>query len=267
MHLFDLQKQKIDQAILNHFSTFKQASVLKDASLYALMGGGRRIRPIICMLIAESLGCLEKIALYPALAVEFFHTASLIADDLPCMDDDDLRRGQPSTHAKFGQAAAILTTYALISEGYGLISQLYPHQISPLLKEATQATGFLGASEGQLQDLKDEQKDLAMMDEMIKKKTGALFELSFTAGWIVGDGALDKLPIVRKAASHFGTAFQLFDDIQDRHEPSSNAALVYGIKKARELLNNSLQQFSNCVKELNLSTSKLLNLPEVFFGI
>lgn len=250
---FDSYREKIDQAILDHFSSFKSDSVLKEASLYALMSGGRRIRPIISLLVSEGLGCDESIALIPALAIEFFHTASLIADDLPCMDDDDYRRGQPSTHAKFGQATAILTTYALIAEGYGLLSRLQTEHIPILLKETTTATGFLGASEGQLQDL----NQVTNLEEMIQKKTGSLFELAFIGGWIVGNGSIDQLPEVRKAASYFGTAFQVYDDIQDRHDLCPNLANTMGLERAKEMLHFSMEQFSLTLKGLNLSHSKL----------
>lgn len=258
-------QRKIDDAILDHFAQYEEGSILKEAALYALMSGGRRIRPVISLLMAESLGCPEEEAMGPALAVEFFHTASLIADDLPCMDDDALRRGKPSTHAKFGEAAAILTTYALISDGYRLFSELKPHLVPLLLKETAAATGFLGASEGQLQDLNLPNRELSTMEEMIKKKTGALFELSFTSGWIAGNGDPSQLSRIRRAASHFGTAFQIYDDLQDREQDSPNLANSSGLIQAGLLFEQSLDRFMAIIKELNLGHSKILTIADIFF--
>lgn len=240
--------------MVEHFEHFQ--GPLKEACLYALMNGGRRVRPIICLLIAESLGSLEN-AIAGAIAIEFFHTASLVADDLPCMDDDDERRGHPSTHKRFGEAVAILTTYALIAEGYGRLGFSKSEHLSKLLEETTLATGLLGASQGQLLDL-----DGKNSKEMIEKKTGSLFELSFIYGWIFGGGQLEQLHLVRETAAHFGLAFQIYDDLEDLGEEGVNIAENLGVDQALTLFNHHLDSFKALAERLGLST--LLNLTQIF---
>ncbi|MBU6446236.1 MAG: polyprenyl synthetase family protein, partial [Verrucomicrobia bacterium] len=158
-----------------------EKNTLRDACEYALRGGGKRLRPTIVLMIAEALG-FGADAMPAALSVEFFHTASLIADDLPCMDNDDVRRNRPSLHKVFGESAAILASYALIAEGYGGIyrnSGNNPKAAVICLEAATRCAGISGATGGQFLDLYPPDFSFETVQKIIYQKTVTLFEISF----------------------------------------------------------------------------------------
>jgi geranylgeranyl diphosphate synthase type II len=198
-----------------------------------------------------------------ALAVEFFHTASLIADDLPCMDNDDLRRGEPSLHKKFNENTALLASYALISEGYALLAAQLPSNLLPLtLQNAAFNTGILGASGGQYLDLYLASYSLPALTEVIVKKTVSLFEIAFVFGWLYGGGAPEKLPLVKKAAYHFGMAFQIADYLADLAQDSlrqnpMNLALLLSPEKAKEMFHEETNSFTELLSSLDLAQSDL----------
>ena len=231
----EIQKQ-IDSAIIENLDLIGPKSSIRDACEYALTSGGKRIRPAIVLMISKSLGFGIDVT-YAALATEFFHTASLVADDLPSMDDDDERRNKPSTHKVFGEATALLTSYALISAGYmalaknteiirGLESHFKGQDLicSTVLENAAYNTGLHGATGGQFLDLIPPNLSLPTIKEIIHKKTISLFEISFVSGWLFGGGDLKKLSTVKQAASHFGMAFQIADDLNDRIQDKQTIA-------------------------------------------
>lgn len=224
----------IEQKIADSIEAFGPKSTLRDAVEYALTNGGKRLRPAIVFAVANELGSNQDVS-DAALAVEFFHTASLIADDLPCMDNDDFRRGKPSLHKAFGEATAILATYALISEGYERIRKAAQQTSFDVMQlafaYATKNTGIRGATGGQYLDLYDPQS----LEEIIQKKTGTLFELAFVLGWLFGGGELSQLPAVEKLAADFGLAFQVRDDLEDTNQDTQekNFALKYGIAASK----------------------------------
>ena len=122
---FESTRKRLEEEIRISIDQMGEKNTLRDACEYALLNGGKRLRPILVLMIAESLGAQHDV-MPSALSVEFFHTASLIADDLPCMDDDHERRSRPSLHVAFGEDIAILASYALISEGYGCLLYTSP---------------------------------------------------------------------------------------------------------------------------------------------
>ena len=217
-------KQTIDLKLTGLKSTLGQDTQLKEAVSYSLCSSGKRIRPIIVLLIAEALGGYCDVT-PAALSVEFFHTASLIADDLPCMDNDALRRDQASLHKVYGESVAILASYTLIAMGYE-----YLHKNAVQLQQAgsdgekrgltalhtvTKAAGIFGATTGQFFDLYPPNKDSATIEQTIYQKTVTLFEITFVYGWVFGGGDLSCLQTVYQLAYHLGMAFQLADDLQD----------------------------------------------------
>jgi geranylgeranyl diphosphate synthase type II len=209
-----------------------EKSVLRDACEYALGGGGKRLRPAIVLMIAEALGTIDVTA--AAMSVECFHTASLIADDLPCMDDDLMRRGRLSTHKVFGEATAILASYTLIAAGYGGIYQNSlsqdPKRAILCLKAATDAAGLQGATQGQFFDLFSQDPSLEVALDVIYKKTVTLFEIAFLFGWVFGGGDLAAIPDVKAAANHLGLAFQIADDLDDGEQDASHRGGVNIVK-------------------------------------
>lgn len=259
-----LIEAKIEQSL----ASFGSKTSLVDAIAYSLKNGGKRFRPALVLVIAKALK-KEKDASDAALAVEFFHTASLIADDLPCMDDDDKRRSVPSLHKAFDEATALLASYALISAGYDRIRlncQENPALLPYAIETACRTTGIFGATGGQYFDLYADALNEEVLKEVIDRKTGALFELSFVFGWLFGGGSLEKLPLVKKMSFHFGTAFQLADDFldyqEDKEEGRINAPLIMGEKVALKWLEEELASFHQCLKELDLHSEELSYLAD-----
>ena len=243
---------------------------LRDACEYALLNGGKRLRPILVLLIADALGCGEDV-MPAALAVEFFHTASLIADDLPCMDNDALRRNCPSVHKEFGESVAILASYALIAEGYGGVAKnggKSPESLKLCLQAATRCAGINGATNGQFLDLYPPDSKLETIKKIIYQKTVTLFEISFVFGWLFGGGDPAKLSLVKACALHLGMAFQIADDLLDfAADPTSvNIAAVLGREEALRLFEEEIGAFIALLKELGLWTKPFQEVAEFLAG-
>ncbi len=269
--LKDYQEQT-DQAIKREIASFGQNSPARKACEYALLNGGKRFRPAITLMVSDALN-LGADVMQAALATEYFHTASLVADDLPCMDDDDERRDKPSLHKVYGEALSLLVTYALIAEGYrnyaknteSLKNSKLPHssnsdRICTLsLETATYNTGLNGATGGQLLDIMPPDLSLATVKEVIHKKTSSLFEIAFVSGWLFGGGDISKLDLVKQAAAHYGLAFQIADDIGDqeqdlKNDRKINVANLFGIETAHKMLEDEITAYHQNLAELNITT-------------
>lgn len=222
------------------------------------------------MMVAQALGN-ELDVLEGCLSVEYFHTASLIADDLPCMDNDDLRRSKPALHKMYGETVALLASYALISAGYEKIFQsvqVLSRQKEPFrdraneacvvaLDAATRCAGISGATGGQFKDLFPEERSLEVVLDVIYKKTVTLFEVAFVFGWIFGGGDLEAVEEMRTAAFHFGMAFQISDDIGDMKqddENSLNIAHFLGKEEAVKRFDEEIEAFVTKMKKLGMMT-------------
>ncbi len=251
----EIYRAQIEAALVRFIEEMGEKNGLRDACEYALLNGGKRLRPILVLLIAESLQKGADV-MAAALSVEFFHTASLIADDLPCMDDDDLRRNNPSLHKKFGESVAILASYALIAEGYGGIyknGKESPERALICLEAVTRLAGMKGATNGQFLDLYPPDFSLETIEKTIYQKTVTLFEIAFIFGWVFGGGDLGKMAEVKKAAYHLGMAFQIGDDLLDGKEDSRiNMATAVGQKKAESLFEEELSAFVLSLQTLGL---------------
>ena len=181
-----------------------------EAMRYSALSGGKRLRPFLTICSAGLFGVSNDSAIEAACAIEFIHTYSLIHDDLPCMDDDDFRRGKPSTHRRFGDAVAVLTGDALLSDAFGFIAGA-PINASKQCLVLSTAIGSQGMVLGQLDDLVSAQKTC----ETLQNKTGKLFECAYRLGAIaVGATRFQELRLAKEGAA-FGLEFQLLDDIAD----------------------------------------------------
>lgn len=275
-NIFFELKKNFEKALIDEINSMGKKTPLRDACEYSLLNEGKRFRPLIVMLIAKCLNKNHDVT-NAALACEFFHTASLIADDLPCMDDEKLRRSKPALHLIFGENTAILASYALISAGYELIyknSKILEKRLSQddcnnlcvlALEIVSKYAGIHGATGGQFLDLFAESNSLDTIIEIIYKKTVSLFEISFSLGWIFGGGDLKNLSLVRKCSYHFGMAFQIADDINDFEEDSDkkkqlNVAIALGKEKAIEQFSKEITKTKEILKELNLFSSEFINL-------
>lgn len=268
-------KAQIEKKIQDELiSEFGADSKLKDACAYALLNGGKRFRPAIVLMCAKAIGKGRDV-LDAAMAVEFFHTASLIADDLPCMDDDTMRRNKPSLHVAFGEATALLASYALISSGYrsiyknAKVVKEHAEDVCLLaLENATYNTGILGVTTGQFLDLFPPNQEVETLKNVLNKKTVTLFEIAFVLGWIFGGGDLELLGRVKEVAYHWGMAFQIADDLDDMlqddmQKKEVNLASVIGLKPAIQLFNDEISSLKSKLKELSLDTQDFLAMVNV----
>jgi geranylgeranyl diphosphate synthase, type II len=261
-------RDRIEQEIAGSISLFGEKTKLRDAVEYALTNGGKRFRPLIVLMVTEALGNDLPVS-SAALSVEFFHTASLIADDLPCMDNDEERRDKPSLHKVYGETIALLASYALITAAFEMIhknvvslkeiahpcSQNADYIGSLALENAAKCSGILGATGGQFLDLFPPILSLDGVKQVIYKKTVTLFEVSFVFGWMFGGGDLTKLEKVKQLAYHLGMAFQIADDLGDiaqDEKKQKEISMVHFVGKERA--------FAIFTEEMNLFEKKLLEL-------
>lgn len=270
LQFLDAYREKIDRELAFAIDRLGDPSRLRDACAYACLGKGKRLRPILVLLIAEALPEKRDI-LSAALSVEYFHVASLIADDLPCMDNDDIRRGRPSLHKAFEESVAILSSYTLIAAGYGGIYETAKRlkEQSPLdapqidaravqcLEAVTRCAGLRGATHGQFLDLFQPSADYSSIREVIEKKTSTLFEISFLLGWLFGGGSEARVDEVIRSAHHLGAAFQIADDLQDllqdaKPSGGANLARILGPEKALALFQEEFDGFVSSLKALGL---------------
>jgi geranylgeranyl diphosphate synthase type II len=195
---------------------------IHKAMRYSIFAGGKRIRPVLCLAACEAVAATRSCrgAMPLACAVECIHTYSLIHDDLPCMDDDDLRRGKPTNHKVFGEGIAVLAGDALLTEAFALVAKAKPpkrYPASMLVKELAYAAGSLRLIAGQVQDLEGENKR-ATLEEVRRthlNKTGALITASIRLGAMSGNATPAQLKRLTRYGQDLGLAFQVIDDILD----------------------------------------------------
>jgi geranylgeranyl diphosphate synthase type II len=201
----------------------KIPSRLLESMAYSLRAGGKRLRPSLCLAVAEDSGVGAETAMPMAMALEFIHTASLIHDDLPCMDDDDLRRGRPANHKIFGEYLAVLAGDSLMVWAFGYaLSGLVSNGVSAELAAKasvclSEASGPEGVCGGQALDMDECGRELGggFAYRIAEKKTAALIRASVVTGAIIGGRSEDDVRRYADYGSHLGMAFQIVDDILD----------------------------------------------------
>jgi len=245
-----------------------QPPSIHTAMRYSVFAGGKRMRPILCLESARIFAAEAAPALHPACAIEFIHTYSLIHDDLPALDNDDLRRGKPTCHKKFGEAIAILAGDGLLTLAFETIAAtpVPAERRVAMLSEIGGAAGTVnGMVGGQVADIEAERKpvDRKMLEYIHRSKTAALIRASVTAGAICAGAPPDDVARLRRFGEAIGWAFQVTDDILDVEE--SSAALgktagkdlaqqkatypaMYGLERshqiARELATKAIDELS-----------------------
>ncbi len=246
--------------------------VIEDAIKYSLKSGGKRVRPVLCLEFCRIFTNDALIALPFAAAVEFIHTYSLIHDDLPCMDDDDFRRGEPSSHKVFGEAKALLAGDALLNHAFSCVASanLSDKQIVQAIKELSAYAGVNGMIGGQVIDIEGENKNLGL-DELFlmdKLKTSALITSACVLGCIAAD-RYDVIPVAVRFGENLGLAFQIIDDILDYMEGEANSDIkqgkstyvsLLGIDNAKKTAEDYTQNAINALNEINADTSELESL-------
>ncbi|GAA4065923.1 polyprenyl synthetase family protein [Amphibacillus indicireducens] len=210
----------VNQAIIEIVERMNIPTTLKNSMLYSIKAGGKRIRPILMIASAEAFGGTRDDVLPVAVALEMIHTYSLIHDDLPAMDDDQLRRGQPTNHIQFDEATAILAGDALLTMAFQVITeakQLSAEQKVTVINRLSIASGSSGMVAGQILDLEAEEKqiDIAQLEQIHQLKTGELLIFAVEMGaYLAGASQTERLA-VKQYGHHIGLLFQIQDDILD----------------------------------------------------
>lgn len=256
------ENPKVEQRMLDWLDKVQtDKGSLYESMKYSLLAGGKRIRPMLLLAVIKSLGGEVEAGYDAAVALEYVHTYSLIHDDLPAMDDDELRRGKPTNHIVYGEAVAILAGDALLTQAFEVIarSPLTPEQKNHLLLALAKAAGANGMVAGQVKDIEGEGKELSLAElkHIHRKKTGALIEFAVIAGGVIKNVSSEVQAKLLEFADHFGLAFQIRDDILDvignveelgknvgmdaQHDKNTYPGLMT-LKGAQEALEDELDQ-------------------------
>lgn len=218
------KRAMVDEALQGIFPRCESpAASLVESMTYSLFAGGKRLRPILCVAGAEAVGGQGRSVLPVACALELIHTYSLIHDDLPVMDNDDMRRGKPTNHKVFGEAVALLAGDGLLTEAFSLMSApnlaqgLEPTALLRATHLVAAAAGYRGMVGGQVVDIQSEGKKVvpSILEFIHTHKTGAMIAASVSAGAILGGGSDGEVEAITRYGRNIGLAFQVADDILD----------------------------------------------------
>ena len=260
--------ERINAALESKLKTSERPDRLLEAMTYSLMAGGKRFRSVLCVAAAEAVGGDLEDVLPAACALEMVHTYSLIHDDLPAMDDDDLRRGQPTCHKAFDEATAILAGDALLTLAFQTLSSIAAGRDQQAVKWLrviqliSHAAGYCGMIQGQMLDIASEGSQLTLneLKSLHRLKTGALIEVSSQCGAELVDANSSQIQLIENYAQYIGLAFQVSDDIlnvegdpaimgkavgTDKLRQKSTYPSLLGLEEsktfARKLIDNALQ--------------------------
>ena len=261
----------IEDALTQYADQWPSYGVLKDAMSYSLLSGGKRIRPVLTLAVCRLFGGQSVDALPFACGLEMLHTYSLIHDDLPCMDDDDLRRGKPSCHVAFGEAIALLAGDALQTLAFETLSRntsLEPARTLQAVRELAAAAGSRGMVGGQTVDIEGTARTVEQLTGMCIMKTGALIKCAVRLGCLsVGadEAAMAQADIYADA---IGLAFQIRDDVldiignteelgkpvgSDKEQQKATFATVLGVERAQVLTEKLTRTALEALKQLNVA--------------
>ena len=272
----DFYVSRIEERLGSFFSGSPAHKGLTEAMRYSLLAGGKRIRPVMTLAFCEAAGGACEDALDMACAVEMLHTYSLIHDDLPSMDDDELRRGKPTSHVVYGEAVAILAGDALQASAFDALlnAGLSDKQLAAAGRELSRAAGADGICGGQYLDIVSTGKTLSA-DELMKinsMKTSGMFTAAARIGVIAAEGTDEQIKAASEYARSIGMAFQIKDDLLDFESTTAelgkpvNSDLAnnkstfgreFGIERCREIIHNETQKCINSVTR-NFDDSEFL---------
>lgn len=268
----------IEQKLSTLIQEIHAPEKLKEAMVYSLQAGGKRIRPLYTLAVLEELDVKSEDAATVASTIEMIHTYSLIHDDLPAMDDDNLRRGKPTNHVVFGEALAILAGDGLLTLAFGIIARLpnlSADQKIELIERLSYAAGAEGMVGGQVLDILGEGKSLTLeeLEQVHINKTGALLSFSILAGGIIANASEKIMKALQTYALHIGLAFQIQDDILDIEGTSEQLGKTAGkdvlsekntypsiltLDGAKEQLQKQYESAIGALKEVNLHEGLLV---------
>lgn len=258
----------IDEALDQYLpSEGERPKTIHKAMRYSVFSGGKRIRPILAIESCKVCGGKIEDIKPIAAAIELIHTYSLIHDDLPAMDDDDYRRGRPTSHKAFGEANAILAGDALLTLGFNIISKKADSKIGlKVIGELSESIGTRGMIGGQVVDLefsaktcgKNRSVDVDTLDYINRLKTGRLFEASTRIGAIVGGSSARELENLAHFGALIGMAFQIIDDIIDEE----GYAKIFGLDKSRWESKNLIEKAKRALSIFGKKADRLKDMAD-----
>lgn len=282
-----LQEKKpfLEDQLFRYLENMDAPPILLESMKYSLKAGGKRLRPLLVLATLHSFGKNEDKGLPVACAIEMIHTYSLVHDDLPSMDDDDVRRGKPTNHKVYGEAMAILAGDALLTYSFEVMERLVEKGVSPskillLIKELAKAAGPAGMVGGQVADMEGEGGQLLLHDlEYIhRNKTGKLLGYSIFAGAVLADATEEQLSTLSDFSDHLGLAFQIRDDILDIEGEAEKIGKPVGsdtlnekvtypalltMEGAKEKLEHHIKEAKKLLGSLQLETDLLVQLCDL----
>ena len=276
----DNKNQQINVALEKILHASIPSEPIVEAMKYSLMAGGKRIRPVLCLAAAEAVGGKPQAVLPAACALEIVHTYSLIHDDLPAMDNDDLRRGKPTCHVAFDEATAILAGDALLTLAFQVLSSVQSttgNQASGWLKVIhiiSTAAGYRGMIRGQMLDMAAVGQHLTVDDlkSMHALKTGALIEATLLCGALLADARKRQMDILKTYARSIGLAFQVTDDIlnvegnpkimgkavgTDELREKSTYPAILGLERSRQFAKNLVDEALQALEDFDKKADAL----------
>lgn len=274
------QIQRID-AELDRLAPPENAppAVIHRAMRYSLFAGGKRIRPVLCLESARAVTGEDPPEIHAVAAtLEMIHTYSLIHDDLPALDNDDLRRGRPTNHKVFGEAMAILAGDALLTLAFEVLGRVGDAR---LVRELASASGTVGGMiGGQVFDLEGEnaQPTAELLERIHRAKTGALLRASVRLGALHAGAGSERLDALSRYGEHIGLAFQIVDDVLDVEQDSATLGktagkdaeqhkvtfpAVYGLAESKRMAEEQRQQAHDCLKDFGPRAQRLRELAEL----
>ncbi len=239
---------------------------IHEAMRYAVLNGGKRFRPILVLAACEAVGGNPEKALLAASAVEMVHAYSLVHDDLPALDNDDVRRGKPACHRKFGEAIAILAGDGLLTRAFELLATVKPAKKAVrLIHELSSAAGTQGMIGGQAADILFSKQefgrslDFSALDYISRHKTGKLIEASAVLGAVMGTNSEAKIERIRRFGQGLGFAFQVVDDIMD----SDGYLRLMNLHEAQEKARHLIERAEEEIGSLGPRAGRLLGLSQL----
>ena len=258
--------EKMENELQDYVSNLKGVDpVLLESMAYSLLEGGKRIRPAIMLAFYELCGGTSNEVYKFACALEMIHTYSLIHDDLPCMDDDEERRGKPCNHIKFGEAIALLAGDALLTQAFEIASDvrdISPNNALRAIHVLANAAGSAGMVSGQTLDLKlmeNREKTKDEVWEVYKLKTSAMFCASAQMGAVLANASEEKIEAAKNYGEHLGICFQVVDDILDKDEENLKVFQNDGVDK---IIDNLVESANEQLDKFDGNTEFLRELTE-----
>ena len=273
-------KETVEEGMRDVMDRSPMPERLRESMRYSLDAGGKRIRPALLYAVLDTYERPLHLGTEAAVALEMVHTYSLIHDDLPAMDDDDLRRGRPTNHRQFDEATAILAGDALLTDAFGLLAtaSVAPEHAIRLVRRFSAAAGSLGMVGGQLDDMLAEKRadvSLQELQSIHERKTGALLVYALEAGGILAGVSEDDLACLTRFGHHLGIAFQIQDDIldvegdetligkrvgSDEQNEKTTYPKLLGLDGAKQALEQEVGAALQAIRELSVPAPRLEEL-------